>query len=84
MSTFKKEQLDQVYGMYLPTFTELTQIALNQGVRLELDCLPNGDIYLSSTETYFVKNKRNICIHEIHQGKTSTSESTRTYQLDNE
>ena len=84
MSTFKKEQLDQVYGMYLPTFTELTKIASNYGIRLELDCLPNGDIYLISTETYYVENKKNLCIHEIHQGITSTSESTRTYVIDND
>lgn len=81
METFSKQDLYGLYEKYLVQFTELAQAANKNGVHLELNVSPNGEIQFRSRR-YFVANSKE-CVNtlEIVQGKTYVNENCRTTVL---
>lgn len=75
---FTKPQLYAIYGTYLKEFAEMAQMAQGNGVYLEVNISPDGDIQFRSRE-YFTKNKKE-CVRtlEIRQGKEYVNENCRT------
>lgn len=75
-------QLYQVHGMFLKQFTQLAQIAGNQGVKINVSVYPDGTIKLQSNEVFTKNNKKCLRQHQIIQGKQHVSESTDTFVIE--
>lgn len=81
MSNFSKEELYELYDKYLPSFTELAEKAHDNGIYLEVDIDPDGDITFMSREYFAKNNKECVRVHKISQGKNHVSEESRTQAL---
>ena len=84
MSKFSKEKLYEIYGKYLPIFTEIANEAIKYGVDITLKCDDEGTIRFDSKEWKTIDGEWKLLReHFISQGKKSVSEGSETYKYDN-
>lgn len=79
MSTFNGDSLKQVFGMYRSTIQELSKIAKNHNVRIELYLWEDGDIWLESSEKVIRNGKECQLCNRIIKKADSTYDSHETY-----
>lgn len=78
MSISQKE-LYNIYGKYLPVFTELANIAKAEETSLELYLDKDGSIRFESSDYEDAKDKTICRQHHIYQDKGHVSDGNDTY-----
>lgn len=81
MSNFSKEELYEIYGNFLPSFTDLAREANARNIELFLTVDTEGGIRFESRDYFEDKGSKYVRTHHIKQDIDSVGDGTDTYRL---